>query len=376
MSAKLILFRVLAILGLMGCVASLGDALLPEPAFCGPSSGCAAVSRSAFGSIAGIPLGAFGVIAFVVFLVVSLFADRSAGKCLGPMALLAGFSGLGFVLIQALVLQRFCRLCLVIDALAMMLAAVELAWRSPRYDSLSPRGRAAWVIVAFLIAGAPLAWRMVSPSPPVPAIVRQQRRPERISVVEVTAFECVHCRRTHAPLAALLKTKGDEIHFVRLVKPLPGHGGGAAARAYWFAAARGKAEPMADLLFNCSDLGPAGCEKLVLQLGLDLTDFRAFLADPATARQIEEMTAALTEVRALPTIWIDNRPLVGGQTKESLEAAYQRASQVSEAHEKRPPQAHRRGCGGTSRRGSLGSKPSATLRVPGEPAQRPRGRSW
>ncbi len=328
MLTRLFAFRVLAILALAGCVASfLGD-LLAAPAFCGAGPGCEEVSRSAFGRIAGVPLSLLGVLAFAVFFGISLFPAHRVGKCLGPLAILAGLLGLAFVLVQALLLGRFCRLCLVIDATAMMLAAVELASRSAARAALSPVGCLLWVGLALVAGGAPLAWSMLQPPPAVPAIVRAQWRSDRITVVEVTAFECLHCRRTHAPLSALLQEKGEQVHFVRLVKPLPGHVNGRwATRAYWFAAARGKAEPMADALFAAPDLGPGGCEKLVLALGLGLAEYRAFLADADTDRQIDEATAALQNVRALPTIWIDNRALVGGQTSQSLEAAYQRARQ-------------------------------------------------
>jgi uncharacterized membrane protein len=119
MSIKVIAFRVLAILALVTCVASLIDHLRPIPLFCGDKFGCEEVNQSVFGSIFGVPLPVFGIVAFALFLGASLCPARPVVRCLGPMAILAGFFGFGFVLIQALLIQRFCPLCLIIDALGM-----------------------------------------------------------------------------------------------------------------------------------------------------------------------------------------------------------------------------------------------------------------
>ena len=233
------------------------------------------VINSDFGSIAGIPLPVFGIVAFAVFLGVSLFPARSAAKYLDLMAILAGLCGLAFLLIQVL-MQRFCLLCLIIDALGMLLATVALGARPLLPSSSSLWNRLAWVSVALAGVSVPEAWNMLRPPPPVPAAIKMHWSSGKITVVEITDFECVYCRRTHALLSQFVKEKGDEIKFVRLVKPLHnGVKGQLATRTYWFAAARGKADEMADALFSASDLTAEGCANLVQTMGLDLTEYRA-----------------------------------------------------------------------------------------------------
>jgi hypothetical protein len=296
----------------------------------------------------------------------SLFPARWAAKYLGSMAILAGLFGLGFVLIQALLIQRFCKLCLIIDTLAILLAVVELATRPLRPSSLSLGGRLAWVGVTLAGVSAPVAWSMLHPppetlavpeplvplappTPPAPAgmvssgvvasapVARSMRHPSphvpeaikmhwtagKITVVEITDFECIHCRRTHAVLSGFVKDKGDAIEFVRLVRPLRRHvNGKRAARTYSFAAERGKAEEMADALFSASDLGREGCERLVQSIDLDLRDYRVFLK---RGYKMDRQPVDLSWVRALPTIWIQDRMLVGHQTRDALETAFKRA---------------------------------------------------
>jgi predicted DsbA family dithiol-disulfide isomerase len=185
----------------------------------------------------------------------------------------------------------------------------------------------AWVGVTLLAVSAPVAWSLSHPPPPVPEVINLHWVPGKVTVVEISDFECFYCRRNHALLSQFVQEKGAEIAFVRLVKPLHSGGNGQlAAKTYWFAAAKGKAEEMADALFSASDLTSEGCENLVRTMGLDPTEYRVYMAAPETGRKVSESTAELEWVQGLPTIWVQDRMLLGEQTRESLEMTYKRAS--------------------------------------------------
>ncbi len=327
MSFKLMDFRLFAILGLATCVASQIDYERATPAFCGDELACEEVSHSFFGSILGVPLPVLGIVAFASFVGTSLFPDRPAVRYLGPMAILAGLVGLGLLLIQAFLIRRLCPLCLLIDALAMVIAAVELGTRPLLPTSISSGTCLAWVIVAILGVIAPVTWSTVHPPPPVPQVVKTHWCSGKITIVKVTDFTCIHCRRTHVALSEFRKQRGDEVKFVRLVKPLRRHvHSEQAARTYRFAAAKGKADEMADALFSASDLTDQGCENLTLAIGLDLTEYRVFLASPETDRTMIELKAEFEWAHSLPIICVQERLLNGEQSRQALERAYQRAS--------------------------------------------------
>jgi uncharacterized membrane protein/predicted DsbA family dithiol-disulfide isomerase len=327
-SIKLLVLRLVALLGLAASSASLWDSLSPTPLFCSFESGCEAVILSAYGTLAGIPLAAFGVAAFALFLAVTLFPAHPNGKVLGPLALLAGVAGMALLLVQVLVLEQFCQVCLLADACALSLALVHLI--NPRTDSeaAAKPHRWLWVGLAAGAVAAPVGWGWWAPPPAVPEPVQAHWLPDRINVVLVTDFDCVSCRQTHPVLTEVLREYAGQVHFVQLVLPLPKNANARpAARAYLCAQAQGKGASMAEALFAADDLTAPGCEKLAAQLGLDLTRFRTCVADPATEANLERATWVRTSgVKGLPVIWVQDQRLAGAQTAQSLRAALQRAA--------------------------------------------------
>jgi predicted DsbA family dithiol-disulfide isomerase/uncharacterized membrane protein len=327
-SIKLTALRLLALVALAASAAGLVDLLRPTPFFCGLQSSCDHVTGSSFGHLAGVPLPIVGLVAFGLFFALTLFPSSWTASLLGPMALLAGVSGLVLLILQALVLRRYCRPCLVVDACAMLLAVVYLA--GPQGDSsFSRRPRhSLWVGLALAAVGVPVAWSWLQPAPPAPQEVKALWMPGKITLVLVTDFECPACRQIHPALTALLQEHGEKVHLVRLVLPLPQNPNARhAARAYWCAAEEGKGDAMAEALFNASDLSAAGCEQLAAHLGLDLAKYRQRVAEPATDEKIDTATTWVlqTSAQALPILWVQDQVLVGAQTSESLQAALDRA---------------------------------------------------
>lgn len=328
MTARIFGFRCLALTGLAGASILLTDDLSRVPAFCPFQSGCASVTTSAFGQPLGLPLSAIGLAAFVAFFVLTLIPGTKAARLLGPLAIAAGIGGLLLVCVQFLVLKQTCRLCLVIDAAAILLAATELGLpRSGQTLLPSPARTWAWGVVALAAAAAPPLWVAVRPPPPVPSVVRQTWQTGKVTVVEITDFNCPFCRRTHSALEELQRLEEDRIQVVRIVSAAPTDKSAVAAtRAYECAAHQGCADKMASELFASKDYSGDNLRELAGSLGLDLDRFDRDLQD----RRIEgEMTSRRQWVKAqpfsgLPQVWVQDILLIGEQTPEKLQAALRR----------------------------------------------------
>jgi protein-disulfide isomerase/uncharacterized membrane protein len=322
---QLVGLRLLAVAGLGASSAALADHLAQTPFFCGFASGCDEVTHSAYGQLAGVPVSGLGVAAFAAFLIVTLFPTR-AGRLIGPLALAAGAAGLALFLIQAFVLEQFCQLCLIADVCGMGMALLQvLSWRSFAGAPI-PR-RWAWAALAGVAVAAPILVPPLLPQPQAPAAVRDLWASGKVNVVVVTDFECAACRQTHAALTTALAGR-DDVQVVYLVYPMPYHQNARhAARAHWFAKSKGRGAEMAAALFAAADLSPAGCEKLVRKLGLDVDAYRVAAADPATDTAIDAATAWAPQsgARGLPLVWVQDRPLFGLQPAEAFRAALDRA---------------------------------------------------
>jgi hypothetical protein len=228
--------------------------------------------------------------------------------------------------VQALVLQRLCRFCLVVDAAAVGVGAVELAWRRGAPAAADVRFRPLWWASAGLALGmgatlGAAGSRAGGQGGPVPPEVAALWVPGKVNVVEVADFECPHCRRMHAVVRQFLAEEGDRVHFVRLTAPLPAHGQARpASRAFLCGGEQGKGDEMAEALFLAPDLAPQECERVATALGLSLPAFRACVAAPATD---ERLDAEVAWVRAacpqgLPVVWVQDRMFFGVQPVESL----------------------------------------------------------
>ena len=127
MSVKFICFRFITLIALAGCTAQTIDYFYRSPIFCNVSAGCDEVIFSGVGRAFGVPLPVMGLVSFGLFLCLTLLPHQSLTQLLGPLAIAAGVCGLTLVMIQVWWLKQICSLCLIIDACAMGLAALELS---------------------------------------------------------------------------------------------------------------------------------------------------------------------------------------------------------------------------------------------------------
>jgi protein-disulfide isomerase/uncharacterized membrane protein len=324
MRARLPLFglRLSALVGLAVSTALAWDYTRPVAAFCAASSGCAAVKASKYASLLHVPVPFYGVAGFALLAVLTFWPRATTVARAGGV--LAGLAGIAFIVLQAVVIHTFCRLCLVVDAASIVVAAcAALGWSSTPERR---RSIAVWVLATALSVGLPLAGAWLAPGP---ELIRNLGVPGKINVVEFADFECPFCRSLHPTVSEILAEYGNSVHFVRLNMPLDQHPHArTAARAYLCAEAQGKGSAMADALFAAEDLTAAACERAAARAGISMPQYSKCVTRPDIDSQIDAQIRAVRAagMRGLPTLWIGDEQLVGRQPDGDVRAAFERAA--------------------------------------------------
>ena len=87
-----------------------------EPVPCGITGGCETVLTSSYAELAGIPIAAFGAVAYFMafsFAILAAFGNRATWALLGAQATLMAAVSLYLIYVQGFVLKAFCQFCLV-----------------------------------------------------------------------------------------------------------------------------------------------------------------------------------------------------------------------------------------------------------------------
>lgn len=162
-----------------------------------------------------------------------------------------------------------------------------------------------------------------NPSSGLPTTVRvdshRLNEPENSTVtfVEFLDFECEACGAAYPYIESLREEFGDRVTFVMRYFPLPGHGNSQnAAVAVEAAANQGQLEPMYQRMFETQlQWGEKGEESqaplfrtFAEELGLDMAQFDADVADPATLERVmsDFQDGRLLGVQGTPTIFVND----------------------------------------------------------------------
>ena len=325
MFKPMIFFRCLLLTAILLSGVTLAMEIDPRGQYCGFDGGCDEVRSSAFGRVAGIPLPVVGLAGFGSLLILSLVRFRHDGVVRVALAsLVAVVSGL-LLLVQAVVLAKWCPYCVGIDVIGLSAGALTLASRSVRSPGEESAWRFSWLPAGLLIFILPsFSVLAFSPSPP-PEQVSARWIAGKVNVVEVTDFDCEYCQQAEAVLAAVRAR--DDVHFVRIIAPMPKHPNARiAGRAYLAALRQGRGEEMAAALFKAGERSKATCRKLAGDLGLDLSAYDAVMEDPAIDREFDETIAwAKLAGHGLPMIWVNLERIEGTPTREKAFEAVDRA---------------------------------------------------
>lgn len=310
--------------------------------FCAEGAACSVVAQSEFGQKYGIFLPTLGLVAYSFFFLTSFFFAKTKAKILGkslstfwlPLAILC--SALGaflFIIVQAFEIHAFCWLCMGIDTAAMLaVIPAVLLMKNKNEQVAEPRvPKMLLVGVYLLVACAPIAWgtrpqeEPAKPVPeqtndaqsadeaktPVPSYIQSFYLPNKINVVEISSFDCPHCRQLHPQLTELLNSYGDRVNFTRLTIPLGKKK--EACVAYYCAEKQKKETQYADCLFEEPSKDAEKLLEYARECSINEDTFKSCLTDPASAQAVDEMLAKIrtTGFQGAPTIWINDQNIVG-----------------------------------------------------------------
>lgn len=145
-----------------------------------------------------------------------------------------------------------------------------------------------------------------------------------VTIIEFADYECPYCGKVQPTLDAIKQRYGNDVRIVFRQQPLPMHSNAKSAALAALAAGRqGKYWDMHALLFTAAAARQLGnYDDLAKQLGLDLTKFRADMADSALADEIAEDQKVAVQFGAggTPAFFINGRFLSGAQPLTAFEA--------------------------------------------------------
>ncbi|WP_041453284.1 vitamin K epoxide reductase family protein [Anaeromyxobacter dehalogenans] len=299
---------------------------------------CDKVALSAWSSLLGVPLAAWGLLAYLVIAALAASALRrpraEAGWPAGLLLAASGFMAAGAVFLAAiseLVIGSLCIVCAGSWLVSFALAgcAFVLARRAGgpaaaiRADLAALRARplasASAALVLLAASGGLFAFYAGPPpagtgtgAPAAAAPAAKLGPPGSIVLYEYSDYECPFCAKSHEANKPILASRPD-VKVVRRHFPLddtcnpkltrPFHVGACdLARAAICAEAQGRFEQMDDALFrNQAEKAPV--RELARRVGLDLPRFDACLSSPDTERRLADdiESAIQAGVRGTPS---------------------------------------------------------------------------
>ena len=151
-----------------------------------------------------------------------------------------------------------------------------------------------------------------------------------LTIVEFLDFECESCGAMYPVVEKLREEYGDRVTFVARYFPIPGHRNGElAARTAESAARQGKFEEMYTKLFTTQkewgesqDWKQSVFRGYARQLGLDMNQFDADLADPEVAGRIQDdqRDGLGLGVQGTPTFFLDGEQIAIPGSYEAFKA--------------------------------------------------------
>ena len=298
--------------------------------FCANGASCQVVAESDFGQKYGKFLPALGLTAYSFFFLTSFFFAKTKAKVFGrylstfwiPLAIICcALGALLFIIVQSIQIHAFCYMCMGIDtsAILMVIPAVLLLLKKaeeveaddPSNTKLHP---VAWFGLYLLAAAGPLTWGSFQPpatSTQVPAYIHSFYQEGKINVVEISSFDCPHCRQLHPQLSELLKQYGDKVNFTRLTIPLSERK--EACVAYLCAERQKKSEQYADCLFKDPSKDPQKLLEYARECSIDESKFNDCVNDPAMLEVVDQCRQDVRDsgFKGAPTVWIDSTPIIG-----------------------------------------------------------------
>ena len=157
----------------------------------------------------------------------------------------------------------------------------------------------------------------------------------KVTIVEISDFQCPFCKRGNDTVSQVLKTYGNDVRVAFKHNPLPFHKAATpAAQAVIAAQNQGKFWELHDKLFeNSRQLTDELIEKLASDLGLNMEKLKADMKSDATKRIIDADQALARQLgaRGTPAFFINGVKLSGAQPfnkfKEVIDVQLKKANE-------------------------------------------------
>lgn len=326
-SALYTAIRLLSLVALVFASALAVDYYFNANTFCNAGASCEVVAKSDFGQKYGIFLPTLGLLAYSFFFLTSFFFTKTKrtlfGKSLStfwlPLAVICCAVGAFlFVIIQATQIYAFCYLCMGIDTSAMLMVIPAVLLMRNRNTSEEKHASffhpILWIGLYVLAAAGPLTWGTFQPAAvesTAPQYIQSFYKPGKINVVEISSFDCPHCRQLHPEFSKLIAEYGDKINFTRLTIPLGRNK--EACVAYYCSELQKKQNAFAECMFENPSKDPDEILAHAKHCSIDESSFKSCLADPASLKAIDEQLKNIQSInfQGAPTVWIENTEIIG-----------------------------------------------------------------
>ncbi len=346
---------------------------VPSACNFGGAWNCDLVSSGEYSELLGVPVSHFGTLFYGLTLVLSILGivkdsyRKTVHALLLMLAVPSLLTSIGLFGLSALVIRALCLFCVGLYGTSLLFflsllpgaGAALSEFRSGKDALRSPAmtlfvigglcgGLGSLLLLRQMITSqraanalaAAMAAKVSVPETPKPGLppldvpYAPQLGPKDapISLVEISDFECPHCRKTMSVIDELRKAYPDKIRLVfrnfpldeqcnPLVKRKIHEHACSAARSAYCAGQQGKFFEMAHALFE----GGADEEDhipIARKLGLDEARFSRCLLSPEARSTILGDISAVSQhgVRAVPVVYINNRQVKGAQPIETYRA--------------------------------------------------------
>lgn len=349
--------------------------------FCnfGEKANCDVIALSPYAELFGLPLSSFGAGWMIAIFGISLLARnayrrREALRALFVLSLTGLAVSTGYFLIMWQGIGTFCLLCLMLDAIQVVLFLLLLTQRAEIMDRTTPPNAAQWRVIfggwaSSMVIGV-LALSAFNPlslaseqvqrfaenalSTPVLAVEAgpelpsfgasgdpSSQTPAPITIVEFVDFQCPSCRIGAASMKALVTRYPNRIRVVYRAFPLdsscnsavprPMHAAACEAAALAYCAhQQGQFKPVYELFFeNQSTLAPGKLVSLIVSAGipLDRAQLESCAASSAAQNAIlKDVQAGIAlNIESTPTFFFQGRKILGGYPLPVWEEILKRA---------------------------------------------------
>ncbi len=335
--------------------------------FCDISEGmsCDAVLGSTYSKFLGLPVGAWGLLAYVGTVGLTVYLMRAAAKDRLPaatalLALTGAMLGVSlyFFVVSTFVIGVLCPMCLSMDAVNIALFGGTLAlfrivaaedrsgFSTGRPLIAAAAATAVGILVLTVSQGSggpsgpvtvegiksddPRFYAFYVSQPVVDAPIDDRHRGQvddaAITIVEFSDYQCPYCRRAFLDLSAAIAQEPGDVQVIHRNFPLNADCNPAidsrnhavaceVAVASECASRQGKGGAYSYLLFtNQDDLPTADLEAFAKQAGLDVEAYRTCIESPdALAAVKKDVQDGLDAgVESTPTLFINGRRIKGG----------------------------------------------------------------